>query len=541
MTETTRRTGFASQRDATHGWLPWMRNCLAVACLTGGLAVGAHSAHAAPQVPDRFTDQLIAEGLDEPTGMAFLPDHRILVIQRQGAVRLVTDGKFGAIDPLFVCDSVEAGGDRGATGIVVDPRWPAKPYVYVYYDATDQTCKIVRYTVGGDLTAPSSLLLTVDPASRYTIIHDIPDLSEVHNGGTLRFGPDSMMYAGLGEDGNACAAQDTSTLRGVMIRIDIRGLPSGPGGPPDRNLLVAAGNPLASHPLVNARLVWADGLRNPFRFHFDSATGNIFLADVGFSSFEEIDQLTGSMPNFGWPYFEGPMSSVPTCSGKVQPQDTRAPIYAYDRTGFTASVISAGVYRGSACVGCNFPAEYEGDYFFSDFYEGFLRRLKFDGNQWALAPPVPGQPNSQDWGRGFEEAADFLQASDGSLWYVKMGVDFNPGSGEIHRIVFDSPLTDVAGSTTAAVQLASPHPTPSRGSVSLRYELPAAALVDLDVMDVQGRLVHTISRGSLASAGVHHGTWNGMGAAGTRVAPGVYLARLHAGSTTLTRRIIIIQ
>ena len=512
-----------------------------MACLIAGAWGGAQVAAAAPSLPDNFTDQLIAEGLNEPTGMAFLPDRRLLVIERAGAVRLVTDGKFGAIDPLFVCDSVEAGGDRGATGIVVDPRWPAKPYVYVYYDATDQTCKIVRYTVGGDLSFPSSLLLTVDPASRYTIIQDIPDLNEVHNGGTLRFGPDSMLYSALGEDGDACAAQDTSTLRGVMIRIDVRGLPDGPGGPPNRNLIVAAGNPLASHPIVTARLVWADGLRNPFRFHFDPANGNLFLADVGYLSYEEIDQVTGPMLNFGWPYFEGPLTNVPSCGAFVQSQDLRPPIYAYDRTGFTASVISAGIYRGTPCLPCNFPAEYEGDYFFSDFYEGFLRRLKFDGSQWALAPPVPGQPNAQDFGRGFEEVADYLEAADGSLWYVKLGVDFNPGSGEIHRIVHDSPLASVEGSERSGVRFAAPHPTPSRGSVSLRYELPAVVAVDLDVLDIQGRLVRSLSPGLLESAGMHHGTWDGCGADGRRVGPGVYLARLRAGATALVRRMVIVR
>src|SRR2546425_8491898 len=137
-------------------------------------------AGAASLLPDKFVDQLIVQGLSEPTGMAFLPDQRMLIIERTGAVRLVAEGKLGAVDPLFVCDSVEATGDRGASGIVVDPRWPAKPYVYVYYDATDSFCKIVRYRVGGDLSISSSLYLTVNPASRYNVIHDIPDLQTFH-------------------------------------------------------------------------------------------------------------------------------------------------------------------------------------------------------------------------------------------------------------------------------------------------------------------------------------------------------------------------
>jgi hypothetical protein len=454
---------------------------------------------------------------------------------------MVAEGKLGAVDPLFTCDSVEATGDRGATGIAVDPRWPVKPYVYVYYDATDNTCKLVRYTAAGDLSNSSSLYLTIDPATRYNVIHDIPDLQTYHNGGSLRFGPDSMLYAALGEDGDACASQDTSTLRGVMIRIDVRGLPDGPGGPPDRNLLVAAGNPLATHPVPDARLVWATGLRNPFRFQFDPANGKIYIADVGFESFEEVDELTTPMANYGWPYFEGPMTYVPSCYGKGPTPDLKPPIYAYDRIGFTASIIGGCIYRATPCPRCNFPPEYEGTYFFSDYYEGFLRLLKFDGSTWSQMPAVPGQPTTQDWGHGFDEVTDYLEGADGAVWYVKMGLDYNPYSGEIHRIYFEAPHTDVDDADAARVQLASPYPTPSRGSVSLRYELPRTTPVDLDVLDLQGRLVKRLAQHVVESPGVHHGTWDGSGADGRPVAPGVYLARLRADDETLVRRLVIVH
>jgi hypothetical protein len=114
----------------------------------------------------------------------------MLIIERQGAIRLVAEGKLGAVDPMLFLDNVDAEGDRGSSGIAIDPRWPAKPYVYVYYECTDSTCKLVRYRAGGDLYAPSSLYLTLDPASRYDVLPNIPDLYDIHNGGTLRFGSD---------------------------------------------------------------------------------------------------------------------------------------------------------------------------------------------------------------------------------------------------------------------------------------------------------------------------------------------------------------
>ena len=129
-------------------------------------------------------------------------------------------------------------------------------------------------------------------------------------------------------------------------------------------------------------------------------------------------------------------------------------IYAYDRSGFTAAVISAGVYRTIGCSACSFPQEYDGDYFFSDFYDGFMRRLKFTDNGWQLAAPVQGQPNALDWGRGFQEIADYLNGPDGALWYCKMSYDFTPGTGEIRRVYYESPVNSVTDRPTAGVELA---------------------------------------------------------------------------------------
>src|SRR5262245_39877219 len=404
------------------------------------LAFAPPPARAQVQLPDQFVDQLVATGLNEPTGLAFLPDQRLIVVERDGAVRMIADGKLGGVDPMVVVDSVDATGDRGMTGVAIDPRWPVKPYVYVYYDRLDGTCRITRYTAGGDLASPNSLYLYLDAASKYDVIADIPDLQSVHNGGTLRFGADSMMYAALGEDGFACAAQDTMSLRGVMIRINVRGLPDGPGGPPDKNLLVPADNPLVGYPVLNARLGWATGLRNPFRFHIDPLTHSIMVADVGWNLFEEVDAITAPMQNFGWPFYEGPAAYVSSCPGIIQNPTLKSPIFSYDRTGFTSAIISGGIYRSGPCLTCNFPIEYEGDFFFSDFYEGFLRRIKFNGTSWNLAAPVAGQPTGQDWGLGFSEVADYLVGKDGAMWYAKMGYDFMPQTGEVHRIYHDQPL-----------------------------------------------------------------------------------------------------
>src|SRR5205085_8974410 len=128
---------------------------------------------------------------------------------------------------------------------------------------------------------------------------------------------------------------------------------------------------------------------------------------------------------------------VSSCPGIGSTGVMSAPIYAYDRSGFTASVISGGVYRGGSCVSCNFPLEYQGDFFFSDYYEGFLRRLKYSEGVWDLAPPVPGQPNGIDWATGFRQVSDYQNGPDGALWYCRMAYDFQDDTGEIRRIYFE--------------------------------------------------------------------------------------------------------
>jgi glucose/arabinose dehydrogenase len=266
----------------------------------------ASSAHAQTQIPDQFEDQLVIGGLDGSIGMAFLPDGRLLVAERPGRCRLLVEGKFGALDPILMVDSLGiASEEEGLLGIAVDPQWPARPYVYTYSTAVDSTIRISRFRASGNLTSGSSVDLAIDQASRFEILSDIPNRNKINNGGTIRFGPDGLLYAALGDDYYRCGAQDTSTLRGVLLRLKVDQLPDGPGAVSDKNVLVAPGNPYSTHPLVNARLVWALGLRNPFRFHVDRVGGNAFLADRGSFQYEEISIADTPGLDLGWPYFEG--------------------------------------------------------------------------------------------------------------------------------------------------------------------------------------------------------------------------------------------
>jgi glucose/arabinose dehydrogenase len=340
---------------------------------------------------------------------------------------MISNGAIGPTDPVGTVTNVNtSGGERGLLGIAVDPQWPARPYIYTHstHTGSPSRIRISRFTLSGDLAGTGNRTLAMDAASRYDLVTSIPDNANNHNGGTVRFGPDGMLYVSLGEDAQPCAAQDTSSLRGVILRLDVTRLPEGPGGPPPAALITPAGNPFPNGSL-NARVIWAYGLRNPFRFHIDPVTGALFIADVGQDSWEEADFAPQAGMNFGWPIREGNAAYNGACAAVGS---LTAPILAFDHDE-GSSVMSAGVYRRPPTSRNGFPLGYEGDYFCSDYYTGFMWRMKRTGTAWAVAPAVPGQPSSTHWGSGFETVSDYLVGADGALWYCSQS------GGQVRRVV----------------------------------------------------------------------------------------------------------
>jgi glucose/arabinose dehydrogenase len=477
-------------------------------------------------VPDGFSDQLLVGGLDAPVGMAWLPDGRLLFIEQNSRrIRLLVNGALASTDPVAVVDDVKTGGERGLLGIAVDPGWPARPYVYVHCDnQSAETIRVSRYTVTGDLGFTGNGALAIGTSSRYDLINDVPDVMSNHNGGTLRFGTDGMLYASFGEDANKCAAQDLD-LHGVILRLDVSRLPAGSGGPPPRALIVPPGNPFPAVPDSNALLVWAYGLRNPFRFQIDPMDNALWIGDVGEDKREEIDRAPMGGLNFGWPIFEGTLTNT-TCSGS--PTDLVDPVYEYDRSGGTAAVICGGAYRRPSGASSGFPASYEGDVFFNDYYFGFLRRLTPDGSGgWRIADPVPGQASPTNWGSGFQAVSDWSVGPDGALWYVRQSLNFQGTSGQIRKIVAMSGPDTLPVDTLprSGIEFARPFPIPARGAVNLSYTLSEPARVSLKIYDSRGALVRTLVPDGVQSATRHDVLWLGIDDAGEDVPAGIYYAR----------------
>lgn len=501
------------------------------------LSASVPPAHAAVQVPSGFADEIVVEGLNEPNSMAFLPDGRLLVTeQRTGKVRLIVDGHVAATDPILTVPDLNAVGyERGLQGVAVDPGWPARPFVYLFYNRTGGFNRLVRYQASGDLSDPAGENLTL--ADPLLLLDDVPDDDPNHNSGCLRFAPDGMLFLTVGDDEDVCSAQDSTTLKGELLRLDVSGIGSGGGGPVPRALVTPPDNPLST-PDSNAALVYAYGMRNPWRFQPDTVTGWVYLCDVGEADFEEMNEVRGG-ENLGWPYREGflvmPRTGCPEPGGAGADNLYLDPILAMARDPSLTAIVSAGLYRPAAGGSENWPAGYDGSVFYGEYYRGFLRRLTNDGGGWVAAAPSPGQPNATDWATGLVASVDFQRAADGSLWWLaQFDSAYDAVSGSVHRIRYTGAGVGVPPATGPRTLAAAPNPF--AGRVELSFRLPATARVRLTVHDLAGRLVRTLADGTFAS-GDRRVAWDGLDARGAAVRPGLYLVRLERAGASETLRL----
>ena len=307
--------------------------------------------------PDGFRVRRVGAGFFNPVYVTAIPDGsgRVLVVQQGGLVRIL-DPATGAVAPtpfLDVSGQTTTDGERGLLGLALAPDFMATGTFYVFMTDAGGHITLRRYrTFAGNRNQ-------ADPATADQIF-DLAHPNNNHNGGWLEFGPDGMLYAGLGDGGGSGDtpnnAQNTNVLYGKILRIDPR--TDAFAGDPLRDYGIPTGNPFAAG--GGAPEIWAYGLRNPFRNSFDSATQNLWIGDVGQNAREEIDLMRPSDAgaNFGWRIMEGTAVFNGTPNASLIP-----PVAEYlhgggPREGF---VVTGGyVYRG--------PVEaLRGNYFFADF------------------------------------------------------------------------------------------------------------------------------------------------------------------------------
>jgi glucose/arabinose dehydrogenase len=274
----------------------------------------------------------VVSGLVTPVEVATRPDDPTLfVAQQDGRVIPVRDGK-NAAPALDISALVSKGPEQGLLGLAFHPTLPL---AYVDYTNAAGDTVVAEYAVAEDGT--------FDPQSARTVL-GVDQPYQNHNGGEVRFGPDDMLYIGLGDGGAAGDpqrhGQDLGSLLGKILRID----PVAKDGKP---YTVPADNPFVSTAGAKPE-VWTYGLRNPWRFSFDSATGDLWIADVGQNKYEEVDLSlaadgAGKGANFGWSAFEAthPFNTDQKAANAL------APIWEYEHGDNGCSVSGGTVYRGT--------------------------------------------------------------------------------------------------------------------------------------------------------------------------------------------------
>ncbi len=386
---------------------------------------------------------------NQPLAMVQAPgdDTRWFVVQKGGTVRVFQNTPNVATASNFISVSVNANSEGGLLGMAFHPDWATNRFVYLSFtEGSPMVSTVARFTSndGG---------FTLTPGTRANIIR-VPQPAGLdnHKGGNIAFGPDGLLYLGLGDGGGGgdpeSTAQDTTDLLGSMLRLDVD------GGTP---YAIPPDNPFASGAICDQRAhtvasgncaeIYAWGLRNPWRWSFDSAsaTPDLWLGDVGQGEFEEIDRVERG-GNYGWDCREGsatfssPAASCSTATGLIDP------VHQYGRAlGF--SVTGGYVYRGSAIPSL------VGHYVFADFGSGRI---------WRLVPSGGGFTAEELLDTSLS-IASFGQGNDGELYVVDIT------GGGLHKIVpagGQSPAPPVATQLSATGCVNSSNPA-----------LPASGLV----------------------------------------------------------------
>jgi glucose/arabinose dehydrogenase len=343
-----------------------------------------------PDAPLRAVE--IASGLAAPVQVtAPSGDARLFVVEQPGRIRVIENGQLRPDAFLDITANVLSGGERGLLSLAFHPEYAANGHLYVNYTDAGGATRVERYRISSDRNV-------VDAGSAQLILRVAQPFSN-HNGGMIAFGPDGMLYIGMGDGGSGgdplAHGQNRSSLLGAMLRLDVdAGDPY--GIPPD--------NPYFDVPGARPE-VWAIGLRNPWRFSFDRTGGSIYIADVGQNRREEINArpATEGGLNYGWNVMEGSLCFNPP-SG-CQTEGLIMPVHEYDNPAEGCSVTGGYVYRGS-----DVP-ELVGHYFYGDYCRPRIRSFRLTSGGQAV--------DHQSWDVGISgNVASFGEDSAGELYVV---------------------------------------------------------------------------------------------------------------------------
>ncbi len=397
-----------------------------------------------------------ATGFDRPLNIQNAGDDRLFVVEQGGFIKIIqADGSVNDSPFLDLSDRVSSGGERGLLGLAFHPDYANNGFFYVNYTDAAGSTQISRFNLSdGDIGIANA-------ASELKMLHVEQPFSN-HNGGCLAFGPDGYLYIGLGDGGSSGdpgdRAQDTSLLYGSLLRVDVNS---------ELPYSIPEDNPFVGDEGQRDE-IWAYGLRNPWKFSFDSANGNLWIADVGQDAFEEINKIpaTEAGSNYGWRCYEG--NAVFNDSGNCpDPSSLTFPVAVYSHENGRASVTGGYVYRGKRFTSL------QNKYIFADFVSNELALLDASADTGKISYFGP-----------FENTglSSFGVNSEGELYVAGLS------SGTIYSVVD----TDALSVETFSKQSVTIYPNPAKNILYVATSMPDAH-VSISIFDILGKKILTKS------------------------------------------------
>jgi glucose/arabinose dehydrogenase len=345
--------------------------------------------------------------LERPVDLVEVPGQGLMLVALQDGRILSFARDVSANATSVVLDQREKtsrdGNEEGLLGLALDPAFAENGFIYLYYSATPGPRRTVLARLS---TSGSGASLRADPASELVIL-EVPQPYSNHKGGEVAFGPDGMLYLGLGDGGSGGDPQGngqdlTRNFLGSILRLDVRGATA------DRPYRVPPDNPFAGRDDGSRGETWAYGFRNPWRFSFDEQ-GQLWAGDVGQGEWEEIDLVQGGR-NYGWNIMEGNHCFRPQ-SGCPQ-EGLELPVAEYDHEGGQCSVTGGHVYRGAGV-----PA-LRGWYVFGDYCTGTVWAIPASSKGGAEPELVELRARGPNISSFAEDAAGelYILAFDGAIY-----------------------------------------------------------------------------------------------------------------------------
>ncbi|MAN59842.1 MAG: hypothetical protein CMC08_08415 [Flavobacteriaceae bacterium] len=435
--------------------------------------------------------ELFASGFSSPVTLQHAGDERLFVVEQGGRIKILNpNGSINSTPFLDITSQVSIGNERGLLGLAFHPNYASNGYFYVNYTKANGDTRVSRFSVSGgnpDLADPNSESIVLEYSQPFSN----------HNGGCLAFGPDGYLYISSG-DGGASGdpgnrAQNTTLLLGKLLRIDV----DTPGGVEPYE--IPSDNPFAGSN-TNAEEIWAYGLRNPWRFSFDTVEGNLWIADVGQASREEVNKVPVSAAglNFGWRCYEGddPFNNT----GCPPAGDLTFPVFDYTSASPSSncSITGGYVYRGSKYT------DISGLYLFADYCSGLIGSL--------------------------DDTNNFIDHGSFSGNWVSFGEDVNK---ELYIVSIGGSIYSITGgvlgtSEPTAVEMRM-YPNPARENVF--FQIENDRIESIELRDIKGSLIHRVTALSNETASI----------ATAKLSEGFYLVRVRTENGALFTEKLLVQ